>query len=409
MADGGTRVHAAAAEGVRSGGGRLPHGEQIQRSFGGYDISNVVAHTGAAAEKAAGAMGASAYATGNDVVLGKGGSDLHTVAHEAAHVVQQRAGVSLSGGVGQAGDPYERHADAVADLVVQGKSAEGLLGEMAGGGAPAGAEKVQRGVVQRREPDSSASGGNGASSRAPSPPPESGSITSGGIDVRRIQADQVDDLLHAMQVTASMREGGRGQAGSEPASIRGSGVATMLEMLLQNMTVVRRGYLELPWMDDNGSERFFGAWDYEMRVTIKSIHYLDPSPTGASGTHGSAASTGTTGTATDSRSVANTTTVGLGGEMSDSIPGATSGKSTSSGTLGQTTTTTSSRTDSAAGNETFSRDTASYSRYKAGLRAKYNIAFRPWKTLGIANQSLKSQDFNGSNNFGTIWFDYSEL
>jgi hypothetical protein len=128
------RVHAAAAEGVRSGGGALPYGDRIQRSFGGYDISNVIAHTGAAAQHAASAMGANAYATGNDVVLGRGGTDLHTVAHEAAHVVQQRAGVSLSGGVGQAGDPYERHADAVADLVVQGKSAEGLLGEMAGGG-----------------------------------------------------------------------------------------------------------------------------------------------------------------------------------------------------------------------------------------------------------------------------------
>ncbi len=129
----GASVHKAAAEGIRSGGGRLPHGEQIQRSFGGYDISNVLAHTGASANTATGAMGASAYATGNHVVLGVGGTDLHTVAHEAAHVVQQRAGVSLSGGVGKAGDPYERHADAVADLAVQGKSAEGLLGQMAGG------------------------------------------------------------------------------------------------------------------------------------------------------------------------------------------------------------------------------------------------------------------------------------
>ncbi len=49
-------------------------------------------------------------------------------------MVQQRAGVQLYGGVGQSGDAYERHADAVADLVVQGRSAEGLLDSMSGAG-----------------------------------------------------------------------------------------------------------------------------------------------------------------------------------------------------------------------------------------------------------------------------------
>jgi hypothetical protein len=56
-----------------------------------------------------------------------GAPNLHTAAHEAAHVIQQRAGVQLKGGVGEVGDPYERHADAVADAVVQGKSSEALL------------------------------------------------------------------------------------------------------------------------------------------------------------------------------------------------------------------------------------------------------------------------------------------
>jgi hypothetical protein len=53
-------------------------------------------------------------------------------------VIQQRHGVQLKGGVGQQGDVYEQHADAVADLVVQGKSATGLLDTMAGGGAAHG-------------------------------------------------------------------------------------------------------------------------------------------------------------------------------------------------------------------------------------------------------------------------------
>jgi hypothetical protein len=77
------------------------------------------------------------FATNNHVVLAK--QDLFTEAHEAAHVVQQRGGVQLKGGVGQAGDAYEQHADQVASLVVQGKSAESLLDRHAGGGASPGA------------------------------------------------------------------------------------------------------------------------------------------------------------------------------------------------------------------------------------------------------------------------------
>jgi len=132
---GGGDFHAAAARGVSGSGGALPHKEKIQQSFGGYDISNVTAHTDSAAAQGASAMGADAYATGDHVVLGKGGGDLHTEAHEAAHVVQQRAGVSLSGGVGKSGDAYEQNANAVADAVVAGQSAERLLGEVAGGGS----------------------------------------------------------------------------------------------------------------------------------------------------------------------------------------------------------------------------------------------------------------------------------
>ena len=139
------QVHAAAARGTSTAAGQLPHFEQIQRSFGRHDISGVQAHVGADAAASAQEMGAAAYATGNHVVLGAG-TDLHTVAHEAAHVVQQRGGVQLKGSVGQVGDAYEQHADAVADLVVQGRSAEALLDQHSGGsgtGAASGAPAVQ--------------------------------------------------------------------------------------------------------------------------------------------------------------------------------------------------------------------------------------------------------------------------
>jgi hypothetical protein len=129
-------VHEIAAQGTQGGGSALPHGDKIQAAFGRHDVSGVQAHTGGAAAEANKSMGAEAYASGNNIAF-KGAPDLHTAAHEAAHIVQQRGGVSLDGGVGKAGDSYEQHADSVADAVVSGQNAEGLLDRMAGGGAGA--------------------------------------------------------------------------------------------------------------------------------------------------------------------------------------------------------------------------------------------------------------------------------
>jgi Domain of unknown function (DUF4157) len=146
-------LHAAAARGIATAAEPLPHLAQIQRSFGKHNVSGVKAHLGADATASAREMGAQAFATGDHVVLGEG-ADLHTVAHEAAHVVQQRSGVALTGGVGQEGDAHERHADAVADAVVAGRSAEAQLSsyaESAGGVPTAGA--VQRAEVPHRTAD----------------------------------------------------------------------------------------------------------------------------------------------------------------------------------------------------------------------------------------------------------------
>ena len=168
---GGTEhVHQQAAQGIASGGGALPHAEQVQQSFGSHDISGIQSHSGSAAVQASQAMGAQAYATGNHVAFGST-PDLHTVAHEAAHVVQQQQGVSLAGGVGQVGDPYEQHADKVADAVVKGESAEPILNQMTGGGGGGNGATQQRSKVQRRAiqrtvqreetPPNSPPGGNG--------------------------------------------------------------------------------------------------------------------------------------------------------------------------------------------------------------------------------------------------------
>lgn len=134
--DRGGDVQEAAARGTAGPGGRLPFADTIQPLFGRHDLSGVQAHTDGAAAEASAAMGAHAFAAGDHVGFA-GAPDLHTAAHEAAHVVQQRAGVQLSGGVGQQGDRYERHADAVADAVVSGRPAEPLLAEFAPASASA--------------------------------------------------------------------------------------------------------------------------------------------------------------------------------------------------------------------------------------------------------------------------------
>jgi hypothetical protein len=141
-------VHSTAAHGTQGSGKPLPFLTQIQRAFGRHDISNARAHEDPHAASAAKDIGASAYTMGHHVAFASS-PDLHTAAHESAHIVQQRAGVKLAGNVGQVGDVYERHADAVADRVVSGQSSEGLLNNFASHNHP------QSSVVQcnKKVPD----------------------------------------------------------------------------------------------------------------------------------------------------------------------------------------------------------------------------------------------------------------
>lgn len=148
---------AIGARGVAGASTALPHGDVIQRSFGHHDISGIKAHLGGEAAAASQQLGAEAYATGQSVAFA-GAPSLHTAAHEAAHVVQQQAGIQLKGGLGEEGDAHEQHADAVADAVVAGRSAEPLLDRYTGGGggsgpAPAAAPTVQRKPVKDKDAD----------------------------------------------------------------------------------------------------------------------------------------------------------------------------------------------------------------------------------------------------------------
>ncbi len=142
-------IQITASQGIAGPARRLPHLGRIQESFGRHDVSGVEAHVGGAATAAAERMGALAYATGNQVAF-RETPDLHTAAHEAAHVVQQRGGVQLAGGVGQAGDPYEKHADRVADAVVRGERAESLLDEAAPSSTRSGSKSPDASAVQHK-------------------------------------------------------------------------------------------------------------------------------------------------------------------------------------------------------------------------------------------------------------------
>jgi hypothetical protein len=90
----------------------------------GADLSDVRIHDDSAARRSAAAIGSRAYTSSSHVVLGDGGTDRHTLAHELTHVLQQRqgpvpgtdAGNGLS--ISDPGDHLERAAEANAHRVM---------------------------------------------------------------------------------------------------------------------------------------------------------------------------------------------------------------------------------------------------------------------------------------------------
>jgi hypothetical protein len=103
-ADSGGEVSTATAgllESAATSSGAPLRGDVRDRFEGslGADLSAVRVHTGPASAQAAGAVGANAYATGNDIHFGAGQYQpddpfgLHLLAHEVAHTQQQAGGV----------------------------------------------------------------------------------------------------------------------------------------------------------------------------------------------------------------------------------------------------------------------------------------------------------------------------
>ena len=91
----------------------------------GADFSDVRVHTDGVARASAAEVGARAYTSGGHVVIGDGGADKHTLAHELTHVVQQRqgpvAGTDHGSGfkVSDPFDVFEKAAEANAARVMR--------------------------------------------------------------------------------------------------------------------------------------------------------------------------------------------------------------------------------------------------------------------------------------------------
>ena len=118
-------VHAevqSALDTTRGGGTSLDPGVASRMSGELGDLSDVRVHTDDTADTLNRSVSARAFATGTDVYFAKGeynpgsASGDKLIAHELAHVVQQR-GATASGplSVSQPGDAMEREADSVAD------------------------------------------------------------------------------------------------------------------------------------------------------------------------------------------------------------------------------------------------------------------------------------------------------
>jgi Domain of unknown function (DUF4157) len=109
---------------TRGGGASLDGGVQDRFSGSLGDLSDVRVHTDDTADRLNRSVSARAFATGTDVYFAKGeynpgsSSGDKLIAHELAHVVQQR-GAPSSGPltVSQPGDALETQADSVADNI----------------------------------------------------------------------------------------------------------------------------------------------------------------------------------------------------------------------------------------------------------------------------------------------------
>ena len=113
---------------ARSPGKPLDRGTRsvMERRLG-HDFGEVRVHAGGEAASAAKAMGARAVTRGDHIVL-SGEPSPELLAHELAHVAQQREASSIEPRLSEPGEPSEEAADRVADAALAGESPPMLAG-----------------------------------------------------------------------------------------------------------------------------------------------------------------------------------------------------------------------------------------------------------------------------------------
>lgn len=161
--DGTAVQRAPGVDAVLRGGGRpldAPLRQEMEARLDA-DFGDVRLHDDSAARRSAAQLGARAYTSGSHVVIGEGGGDKHTLAHELTHVIQQRsgpvAGTDTGDGlrVSDPGDAFERAAEANAARVMSGpvpvqrtagagEGAAHASGRARTGGGPGRRRQVQR-------------------------------------------------------------------------------------------------------------------------------------------------------------------------------------------------------------------------------------------------------------------------
>ncbi len=121
------QVSQIASEGLSGTGEPLPQLATLQQAFGGVDLSSIRVHSGPRAERSALKLSAQAYTRGEHIALA-GQPSLQDLAHETAHVLQQRYQPStLPTGLSDPSHQMERQAESIASRVSQGASVPSFL------------------------------------------------------------------------------------------------------------------------------------------------------------------------------------------------------------------------------------------------------------------------------------------
>ena len=109
-----------------SGGSPVDRGiaSKVEQATG-QSVGDVRVHTGAASQKAAHAIQAKAFTTGQDIHLSasESPSNSRLMAHEIAHTIQQTQGAKVEDGISPANHPLEAEADRVAEAALSGGQA----------------------------------------------------------------------------------------------------------------------------------------------------------------------------------------------------------------------------------------------------------------------------------------------